>query len=237
MGKNINILIVEDNVIIADDLESTLQEIGYNVIDKVISFEKALESLENNIIDLVFLDVFLATKKTGIDLANYINANYKIPFIYLTSNSDSETIEEATKTFPYAYLVKPFDKNNIYTAIELALANYNAKDTTKHFFKDSFFIKNKNIYCKILIKNITYIKSDNVYLEIHTINNKKHILRSTLKNIILKLPNNFYKCNKSYIININYLDSFSSGYVFINNEKIPISKEFKPIIKSLLNKY
>mgnify|MGYP000684038716 CR=1 FL=1 len=235
MTSNFNILIVEDNVIIADDLQQIIENFGYNVLGNVISYEKAVDFLKNNKIDLVLIDINLATEKTGIDLAKNINLNFKIPFIYLTSNLDDETISAAAKTLPAAYLVKPFDNNTIYTSIEVALTSFTNKITTTNKVKTHLFLKKNNLYHKIIIDDIFYVKSDNIYIEIFIKNNQKFLVRNTLKDFIKNLPSNFYKCNKSYIINSHKIESFNLNYVHINDVQITVSKEFKPFLKSLLD--
>ncbi|WP_298781492.1 LytTR family transcriptional regulator DNA-binding domain-containing protein [uncultured Polaribacter sp.] len=235
MPNKFNILIVEDNVIIADDLQQIIESFGYRVLGNVISYEKAVETLtNNNNIDLVLIDINLATEKTGIDLAKYINLNLHLPFIFLSSNLDDDTVSEAANTFPSAYLVKPFDNNTIYTSIEVALTGFTNNRLEKKTQVDHLYLKKNNLYYKVKIGDITFIKSDNIYLEIHTENNEKFLLRSTLKDFFKSLPNNFFKCNKSYIININKVNTFNLNYVFINNTQISVSKEFKPYLKSLL---
>ncbi|WP_439130994.1 response regulator [Polaribacter sp.] len=235
MATKFKILIVEDNVIIADDLQQIIENFGYNVCGNVISYEKAIDFLTNNSPDLVLIDINLATNKTGIDLAKFINQHLKIPFIFLTSNLDDTTISEAAKTLPAAYLVKPFDNNTIYTSIEIALTNFikNNQDEPSH--KKFLFLKKNNLYHKVATKNIYYIKSNNIYIEIFTKDNEKFVVRNTLKDFLKNLPPNFFKCNKSYIINSNEIQSFNLNYVFINNVKISVSKEFKTYLKSLVN--
>lgn len=235
MGTIFNILIVEDNVIIADDLQQIIESFGYNVLGNVISYERAIDFLANHKIDLVLIDINLATEKTGIDLANHINLNFKIPFIYLTSNLDDETINVAAKTLPAAYLVKPFDNNTIYTSIEVAITSYVNKKMEVTKLKDHLFLKKNNLYHKIKIEDINFIKADNIYIEIFIKDHQKFLIRNTLKEFIKSLPSYFFKCNKSYIINTNAIDSFNLNYVFINNVQISVSKEFKPYLKSLLN--
>ena len=93
MEQAIKILIVEDNVIIADDMQSMLEEIGYEIVDNVIVYEQAEEVLKNNHVDLVLIDIILASDKTGIDLGKHIRKNYNIPFIFVTSNSDRAKVE------------------------------------------------------------------------------------------------------------------------------------------------
>lgn len=235
MATLFNILIVEDNVIIADDLQQIIEGFGYNVLGNVISYEKAVDFLLNNKIDLVLIDINLATEKTGIDLAKYINLNFKVPFIYLTSNIDEQTIGDASKTLPAAYLVKPFDADTIYTSIEVAVNSFINRKIEDANLKDFIYLKKNNLYHKVRIEDIYYLKSDNIYIEIFVKNNQKFLVRNTLKEFIKKLPSCFFKCNKSYIINSNEIDSFNMNYVYINKTQISVSKEFKPFLKSLLN--
>lgn len=93
MEQPIKILIVEDNVIIADDMQSMLEEIGYEVVGNVIVYEQAVEVLKKTPVDLALIDIMLASKKTGIDLGKHIREAYNIPFIFVTSNSDRATVE------------------------------------------------------------------------------------------------------------------------------------------------
>lgn len=232
MNEKIKILIVEDNVIIADDLRFTLENLGYEVIACLIAYEETISFLEKNSIDLAFLDISLATKKTGIDIASYINEHIKVPFIYLTSNSDDATIRLAAKTNPSAYLVKPFDSNNLKAAIEIAINNYVSSDL--NLIEKFVFVKKNEFHQKILINDISYIKSDNVYLELHCKENSKHLLRSTLKSFIEKLPESFLQCHKSYIINLNYVGAFNTKFVIVNTKKIPISSQFKGAFKNFI---
>jgi two-component system response regulator LytT len=233
MNVKIKILIVEDNVIIADDLKFTLESLGYSVIACLISYEEAILFLQKNTIDLAFLDISLSTKKTGIDIANYINEYTKIPFIYLTSNSDDATISLASKTKPNAYLVKPFNVNNLKAAIEITINNHISLN--ENIIEDYIFVKKNDLSQKVLINDISYIKSDNVYLELHCNENMSYLLRNTLKSFITELPECFIQCHKSYIINLNYVTAFSSKFVVINNLKIPISYQFKASFKKTIN--
>ena len=75
MEQPIRILIVEDNVIIAHDMQSMLEEIGYEIVDNVIVYEQAVEVLKNKEVDLVLIDIILASDKTGIDLGKHIRQN------------------------------------------------------------------------------------------------------------------------------------------------------------------
>lgn len=249
MEHPIKILIVEDNVIIADDMQSMLEEIGYEIVDNVIVYEQAVEVLKNNHVDLVLIDIILASDKTGIDLGKHIREAYNIPFIFVTSNSDRATVENAKTVKPDGYLVKPFEQQDLYTSIEIALSNFNYnkkgmnKDidevgesfTSNSVLKDSIFVKKQHLYYRIQFSDIQFIKADNVYLEVNTAD-KKFLVRSPLKDYLEKLPGNkFYRAHKSYIVNVDHIDAINSKDVVINNNLIPISKDFKEFILSSMN--
>ena len=250
MEQPIKILIVEDNVIIADDMQSMLEEIGYEIVDNVIVYEQAVEVLKNKEVDLVLIDIILASDKTGIDLGKHIRENYNIPFIFVTSNSDRATVENAKTVKPNGYLVKPFEQQDLYTSIEIALSNFTSIKITgasesqeeeddrlmsNKVLKDSIFVKKQHLYYRIQFGDIQFIKADNVYLEVNTVD-KKFLVRSPLKDYLEKLPQHkFYRAHKSYIVNVDHIDAINSKDILINNTLIPISKEFKEFIISAMN--
>ncbi|TXD51539.1 MULTISPECIES: response regulator [unclassified Polaribacter] len=234
MNAKIKIIIVEDNVIIADDLKYTLENLGYLVVNCSISFEDAISFLEKNTIDLAFLDISLSTKKTGIDLANHINERVKIPFIYLTSNDDDATISLAAKTKPNGYLVKPFNANNLKASIEIAIKNY--VSLHKNLKEDFIFVKKNSLYQRVFINDISYIKSDNIYLELHCANHTEYLLRSTLKSFIKKLPDYFIQCHKSYVVNLHGVTAFFNKSLVISDQEVPISSQFKNSVKNFMEK-
>ncbi|MEZ4968157.1 MAG: response regulator [Flavobacteriaceae bacterium] len=251
MEQPIRILIVEDNVIIADDMQSMLEEIGYEIVDNVIVYEQAVEVLKNKEVDLVLIDIILASDKTGIDLGKHIRKNYNIPFIFVTSNSDRATVENAKTVKPNGYLVKPFEQQDLYTSIEIALSNFTSVKNTgtssenqeenddrllsNKVLKDSIFVKKQHLYYRIQFGDIQFIKADNVYLEVNTVD-KKFLVRSPLKDYLEKLPQHkFYRAHKSYIVNVDHIDAINSKDILVNNTLIPISKEFKEFIISAMN--
>ena len=208
--------------------------------------------LKTQQVDLVLIDIILASDKTGIDLGKHIRENYDIPFIFVTSNSDRATVENAKTVKPNGYLVKPFEQQDLYTSIEIALSNFiygkqNVAKGISHddvnedvpmsnsILKDSIFVKKQHLYYRIQFGDIQFIKADNVYLEVNTID-KKFLVRSPLKDYLEKLPQNkFYRAHKSYIVNVDHIDAINSKDIMINNTLIPISKDFKEFIISAMN--
>lgn len=237
-------------MIIADDMQSMLEEIGYEIVDNVIVYEQAEEVLRTKEVDLVLIDIILASDKTGIDLGKHIRDNYDIPFIFVTSNSDRATVENAKTVKPNGYLVKPFEQQDLYTSIEIALSNFTHSNRANRpsghsdssegiasnaLMKDSIFVKKQHLYYRIQFDDIQFIKADNVYLEVNT-KDKKFLVRSPLKDYLEKLPKNkFYRAHKSYIVNVDHIDAINSKDILVNNTLIPISKDFKEFIISAMN--
>ncbi|WP_289660059.1 sigma 54-interacting transcriptional regulator [Flavobacterium panacagri] len=118
-NDQMKILIVEDQFIEANDLRYILQKADYQVIGVAKSVSQALELIEQERPDLVFLDIRLRGKETGIDLARELNKNH-IGFIYLSANSNKSILEEAKKTHPYGFIVKPFRPKDVLITLEIA---------------------------------------------------------------------------------------------------------------------
>ncbi|MFT7436486.1 MAG: DNA-binding LytR/AlgR family response regulator, partial [Psychromonas sp.] len=181
----LKILLVEDELIIAADMEDMLSEMGYEVLDTAMDFEEAIKILQNETPDLILLDVNLGGKKDGIDLAEEINKTFQIPFIFTTSYSDGPTIERAKKVNPINYLVKPFKREQLFTTIEMAmlnLANTPKKEEEGEeqlIIKDALFIKEKYRYTKLPLDDILWLKSEGNYVEIH-LAEKKELIRMSL---------------------------------------------------------
>ncbi len=116
----IKILIVEDEALIAKDIEMSLRQLEYSIIGIAYDSVTALDMIHSRRPDLVLLDIELNSELTGIDIAVILNEKYKIPFIYLTSFSDPCTIDFVKKTLPFGYILKPFSERELYSAIELA---------------------------------------------------------------------------------------------------------------------
>lgn len=118
------ILVVEDESIVAKDIQRTLEKLGYEVPATASSAASAFEKLEEVEPDLVFLDVKLKGEQDGVHIAEHIKDRYDIPVIFLTSFVDQDTIDRAKVTEPYGYLVKPFNEGDLKTTVEMALFKF-----------------------------------------------------------------------------------------------------------------
>lgn len=235
----IKILVVEDELIIADNICDALEELGYEALEPAINYTEALVRIEEEKPDIAILDIQLSGKKTGIDIAKKIRESYNFPFIFLTSNSDAYTLNQAKEVMPPAYLVKPFSKEELYTSIEIALFNFSNKigkiDKDNLIIKDSIFIKEKGAYIKVNFDDILYLKSAHVYIEIILKKQHKIVVRTSLNDILEKLNKNFVRIHRGYIVNTQYLMQISQNSVKIFDEEIPVGKKFKEDILNKIN--
>ena len=116
----INVLIVEDESIVALDLKHNLESRNY-IVTTTQSGEEALKIVKNNKIDLIFMDIQLNGELDGIDTVIKIRTKFNIPIIYISANSDLTIRKELKQTRPYQYLTKPFDDSQIQTALNNCL--------------------------------------------------------------------------------------------------------------------
>lgn len=122
--SDLNILIVEDDPIIGLDIKSLLTQSGCKVVGIASNGSRSLDMLNTMSPNFVILDIYLGTGMNGIDIAEVIHEKYKIPYIFLTSFSDPDTVSAATEQSPYGYLVKPFQDQTLLTTIQIAWSNY-----------------------------------------------------------------------------------------------------------------
>lgn len=134
---NTKILIVEDEMLIAEDIAGRLRRLGYQITDIVESGEAAIVSVLNNPPDLVLMDIVLAGDMDGIETAAMIRQYQEIPIVYLTAYGDKNTLNRSKITSPYGYVVKPFDEQQLSTTIEIALNIYQANHKVLQSLADS----------------------------------------------------------------------------------------------------
>lgn len=227
----ISILIVEDEILIAETIRMYLNERGHSVTEIAISYEEAVSSYETVRPDVILLDVRLYGEKSGIDFANYLTSSKsKVPFVFLTSQFDKRIVQEAMLSKPYGYLTKPIQKETLWTTVELA--EYQAKGENN---VEKLHINDGTESHIIDPKDILYISSEHVYIKIFTLDNKSLLVRKSLSQIMDELDEDYFiQCHRGYIINLQHVNSYNTNHVVIHNKEIPLSRSRKYEVQNKL---
>lgn len=231
--NSLKILIVEDEVLIAETIKIYLEQRGHTCTDAVITCDAAVKSINTLRPDVVLIDIVLFGEKSGIDLAEEIVKNgYQIPFVFLTSQYDERILNKAIALYPQGYLIKPIQKESLWTTIELANNNFNTTlDKNKLCIEDGsdkYFME---------LDDILYINADHVYVKIVTKSQGSKIVRSSLSKIYQLLDEKqFVHCHRSFIVNLKHVSKFDEHSFLVNNETVPISRSKRDEVKDTLMK-
>ncbi|MCX6132143.1 MAG: response regulator, partial [Proteobacteria bacterium] len=121
MTKNLKVLLVEDELLIAENVKEMLEDQGHKVVDICTTVTQAAASFSKHNPDLVLLDIKLQGKGSGIELSEMIRKYSSVPIIFVTANSDEKTFQMAIQTSPYGYLTKPVNEKDLTVAVALAV--------------------------------------------------------------------------------------------------------------------
>ena len=214
MGK-VNVLLVEDESIVAKDIQLSLKRLGYNVLGIENTGEKAISSARKLDPDIIIMDIMLKGKINGIEASEKIRKEQNIPIIYLTAYADENTLSKAKITEPYAYIIKPYKEIDLHTSIEMALYKHSKeleilkerdmlynivenKDNTEYIF-----VKSKSRLIKLNTNDVIYIEALKDYVVINT-PAARYTIHSTMNDIQKKMPEDkFLRVHRSYIVNLN----------------------------------
>ncbi len=230
--KSLSILIVEDEILIANVIKLYLEERGHCVTAIAISYEEAITQYTLNRPDLVLLDIRLYGKKSGIDFSGFLREQENSPpFIFLTSQFDKNILNLALKNKPNGYLTKPIVKETLWTTIETAAQLSGITNNTQAILSDG---KQNH---QVAVEDILFIKADHVYINIHVINDKVITLRSTLNNILEKInDSSLLLCHRSFIINSRHITKWTQKHLILRDSiKIPVSRSKKEEVFSKIN--
>ncbi|MGB0385461.1 MAG: PAS domain S-box protein [Ardenticatenaceae bacterium] len=129
--KKARIIVVEDEVIIAMEIEERLASLGYDVLATLSSGEEAIVKVAQMQPDLVLMDIMLRGEINGMTAASHIRARFDIPIVYLTAYGDENTLRQAKVTEPFGYILKPFEERDLKVAIEIALYKHRMEQQLK----------------------------------------------------------------------------------------------------------
>lgn len=222
--EKINVLIVEDSGLIAEDIAVKLRKHNMNIAGIFASGEEAIQSLNRVVPDLILMDIQLAGALDGISAAQVIGQNFQIPIIYLSDHTDKNLVDRAKKTFPANYLSKPFNEVELVRALEIAFANVQVKQPYGSVLQNHIFIKDGTSYIKIAYHDIVCLKAERAYCTIVTEN--KHYLQSTNMSGVLSQLNHpdFIQVHRSFVVNITKITAIHGNMIQLGKIKAEMSK-------------
>ncbi|MFO7873845.1 MAG: response regulator [Bacteroidales bacterium] len=249
--NKLNILIVEDEFLVAADIEESLLSLGYEVQNTVASGKAAIKEVEKQLPDLILMDIILKEEMTGIEAATLIREKHDVPVIFLTANADVSTIEKAKVSLPYGYIIKPFSEKDLQTNIEIARYKFEndiqskmESDQFNEFFQPKTTVRNELIIEgeagleKINLPNVYYVEQfegkSKVYLR-----ESEVVVNDDLNSIEKHFPENtFVRVSQDYIVNIDKVFIAKHPELIIADRMsvITVDDDYRDLLEAMLHK-
>jgi len=239
----LRVLIVENDRMFAKDLAMAIGKFPMELVGVAYDSNKAINFLDNELPDIVFLDIELDNETTGITVAKYIAKKHSIPFIFLTDfiGSSNRYYKEAMACNPSHYLPKgAFLPHQIWHFVETALENFAKQqepdmqepEGSSCFIRHCFFIRSKEdyTYTKLAVQDISTIESKRPYIRIKTNQHKIYSTRLSLEKALLHFGSpNLLQVNKSiavYVHAIQTVDKHKQELTLLDGDTIKMGREF-----------
>ncbi len=219
----IKCIIVDDEITAREILQLLIGQIeGIEIIASCKNGLEAFNILSNNNVDLIFLDINMP-EMSGISLAKSISKSTKVIFTtayreYAVDGFDLQAVD---------YLLKPISLERLLQAIQKYRLETNTNNFNNDTEKDYLLVRSDRKMIKLNLIDIVFIESLNDYVKIHTLT-KMIITRETITNIESKLSSNsFIRIHRSFIVSLQYISSYTSDYVEVQNKNITISRSYR----------
>jgi DNA-binding LytR/AlgR family response regulator len=240
------VLVVEDELLVAADIEESLEILGYNVVGSVATGKDAIEMVNKYLPDIILMDIMLKGDMTGIEAATLIKQKHDVPIVYLTANADLATIEKAKFSLPYGYIIKPFNEKDLQTNIELARFKFTndikskmESDQFNTFYTSEKDAANKTIIVeaekgleKIQLEDVYYIQGDQTTSTIFLIDDELTVNKG-LAEIEKTLPNEqFIRVNQDCILNVDkiFLSKFPEVIIVDRMNVLTVDADKKELL-------
>lgn len=221
---NEKLLIVEDEILIAEDIKETLTSLGFNSILMAHDKDEAFRLIEIEQPNIVLLDVRLENERDGIIIGETLSMRKDIQFIYVTAHSDVSMVKEIIRTNPAGYITKPVKKSDLFASITLALSKLESPEESDKVVS----IKDGYETVLVQINDIIYIEAEGNYLTLFC-NNKKYVIRQSMEQFINESNSALiFRVHRSFAINIRKVVRYSKKEITMSNgETLPISRNIK----------
>ena len=248
MTEMVRILLVEDNPLTSKDLQEIMEDANC-VAFPALSYLEALNIFRSQEIDAAFIDITLeGSPFNGIQLAEeLLKVKSDLLLVFVTAHSERSTAQKAMSLNPAQYLIKPYNEKQVILELEklrLHIFKRRAeKDEIRHLRDSSFiFLPDKNARVRIQKNDIVFVKADGSYVKVYFTNSTSKTFSIKFGDFLRVLKDEeFAQIHRSYIINIQHLEKYDAGSVYISGikEALPLSSTFKaelerklPILKT-----
>lgn len=247
MSSGTNILIVENDSLIAENIKSSLLKEGFNITGIAGNFKNAVDCMKKQAADLAVIDIRLDGPEDGISTAKELLKIKWIPIIYITGESLRKSAEKSKNTYPAAFLEKPLRMSELTVQIELALHNFHAGNLPVAESKnaDHIFVHSQKGYIRIRQEEILYLTADRIYSKLFLTEagfqrlypgrpyNFIHISMN-LGRIFRQLSAQFFQLSRSVVINLDFIDRIDSQNLFIADHQLPIPDGTRQVLMNRL---
>lgn len=243
-----SVLVVEDESIVAKDIQNSLKKLGYTVPSVENTGEDAIDAAGQYKPDLILMDIMLKGEISGIEAAEQIRTRYRIPVIFLTAYADESTLSKAKVTEPYGYIIKPFKEIDLHTSIEMALYKHGKEQEVRKerdlyssivldkASEDCIFVKSNSRLVKVKTHEIYYVEALKDYVIIHT-KDARYTVHSTMKDMLTKLSSSeFLRVHRSFIVRVDKIVAIEQNNLVIEDDKkiIPVGGSYRDELHSRL---
>ncbi|CAM1364082.1 response regulator transcription factor [Tenacibaculum xiamenense] len=220
------ILIIRKKTESAYRLKESLERKPYYHVDVAVSEVEAIKLADENKYDLLLVDLYLneSNKTDGIDLIKYLSEKNSFKHIYISDQGSIDVIDSVKETNPTTFIIPPYTTNSIYAQIEIILNSGNNNSYLSYSYK--------GMQQQISLATISHAKSDGAYIKLFSSCGKQYFVRKSLSNLRELLPSAFIRIHKSILINKDYVQGYSSQYVKVNREKLPLGRAYKELFLS-----
>lgn len=218
------ILIVEDEVLIAEDLKDCLYAFGYRDVVMAHDRKQGLQLIEELAPELVLLDIRMESELDGIRIGEKLHEEKKTPFIYITSHSDLAMVKQIMATFPAGYITKPFKKTDLLANI---LRVTQERDTAPKTESTKVVFKDGHETVILEESKLFYIESEGNYVMVHHSDGKR-LIRQSMEAFGAALnTDRFLRIHRCYIANLSLVERYTRTELRIAGRTLPVSRTFQ----------
>ncbi len=244
--RALKILILEDDMLYATDIEMSLTRLGYEVLPIQDKAEDALPKLNDWQADLIIADIYLNGQMTGIEFAHAIQPK-KIPLILITSSEDMSVYEAAQGILPEAFLVKPFNPLSLQSAIEraflrkgepLLISQVMNQWNKGQVINQHLFVRRGTALVKLRVEDIVLIEADGNYCYLYE-DKHKYAIKLSLRRIKEKLKQAFFlQVNRNFLVNFHFVEevNFVENTIRVNQQNLTVGATYKEEIEGWMNR-